>query len=156
IHLGLIELGVQPNDLVLCPTLTFVGTSNPVRYCGADVVLLDSEYSTLNLDLNCLVDFLKTQTEKRKSGLMHRESGRRISALIVVHLYGNPADLDNILKLAGEYELPVLEDAAESLGAMYGGSRVGIFGDVGCFSFNGNKVITTGGGGMLISKDGSK
>ena len=153
IHLGLIELGIKPRDLVICPTLTFVGTANPVRYCGADVILLDCDPQTLNLDPNCLADFLKSKAEKRGSGIIHRESGRRIGGLIVVHLYGNPVDLRSILDLANLYELPVLEDSAESLGARYHDQLVGTFGPIGCFSFNGNKVITTGGGGMLIGRD---
>jgi perosamine synthetase len=156
IHLGLIELGVQPRDLVLCPTLTFVGTTNPVRYCGADVVLLDSDPATLNLDPNCLLEFLKNKVDRRGLGLVHRESGRRVSAMIVVHLYGNPADMDSLIEIAAVYGLPILEDATESLGALHRGNRVGIVGDIGCFSFNGNKVITTGGGGMLISRDTAK
>lgn len=156
IHLGLIELGVQPNDLVLCPTMTFVGTTNPVRHCGADVVLLDSDPQNLNLDPNCLADFLKTRTERRASTLIHRETGRRISAVIVVHLYGYPANLDSISELAGNFGLPILEDATESLGALYRSNRVGTIAEIGCFSFNGNKIITTGGGGMLIARDVTK
>ena len=152
IHLGLISLGVGPEDLVLCPTLTFVATVNPIRYCGADPVFLDVEDETLCLDPQCLSDFLAKDTETRESGLFHKTSGRRIAAMIVVHLYGNPAPMQPILELSRKYGLPVLEDAAESLGARYQGQLVGTLGDVGCFSFNGNKIITTGGGGMIISK----
>ena len=156
IHLGLIVLGVQPRDLVLCPTLTFIGSVNPIRYCGADPVFLDVEEDTLNLDPECLADFLATQSVRRDRGLFHRGTGRRIAALIAVHLYGNPARMGPIMHLSSEYGLPVLEDAAESLGARYESRLVGTMGGVGCFSFNGNKVITSGGGGMLISPDAEK
>jgi len=153
IHLALLELGVAPGDLVICPTMTFVGTVNPIRYCHAEPVFLDCEPDTLNLDPNCLEDFLSRETERKSDGVYHRASARRISALVVVHLYGIAADMDAIQELASEYELPVLEDAAESLGARYGDWAVGTMGDIGCFSFNGNKVITSGGGGMILSRD---
>lgn len=152
IHLALIALGVQPGDLVLCPTLTFIGSVNPIRYCGADPVFLDITEDTLNLDPVCLEDFLRTATERRSDGVFHKSTGRRIAAVMVVHLYGNPAPMQSIMSLGQEYGLPVLEDAAESLGARYQGRLVGAMGDIGCFSFNGNKVITTGGGGIIIAR----
>lgn len=153
IHLGLISLGVQPGDYVLVPTLTFIGSVNPVFYCGAKPIFLDAEHQTLNLCPQTLEEFLKTQTRLTAKGLVYKKDGKRISALLVVHLYGHPAKMAEILKLARKYHLKVLEDAAESLGAKYQGKLVGTFGDVGCFSFNGNKIVTTGGGGMLISKN---
>ena len=152
VHVGLIALGIEPGDLVLCPALTFIGSVNPIRYCGADPVFLDIDEDTLNLDPECLAGFLHKTTERRKGGLFHISSGRHISVLMVVHLYGNPASMEPIMELCREFELPVLEDTAESLGARYNGQLVGTFGDVGCFSFNGNKVITTGGGGMVIAR----
>jgi perosamine synthetase len=151
IHLGLVGVGVEPGDLVICPTVTFIGTINPIRYCGADPILVDVEPQTLNMDLDLLDERLAQETDRTDRGLMHRPTGRRIGALLVVHLYGNPMDMDRTLAIAQKYGVPVVEDAAESLGARWRGRLVGTFGDAGCFSFNGNKVITTGGGGMLIS-----
>jgi len=156
LHLGMHALGVKRHDLVLCPTITFVGSVSPIKYLGADPVFLDVEEKTLNLDAQCLEDFLKNETVRRNGSLVYKRSERRIGALVVVHLYGNPADMDPILELSKRFGVPVLEDAAESLGARYKGGLVGTLGDVGCFSFNGNKVITSGGGGMVISRDVAK
>jgi pyridoxal phosphate-dependent aminotransferase EpsN len=141
IHLGLRLLGVQPGDEVLCPTLTFVATCNPVRYLGAEPVFIDSETATWNLDPNVLETALKARAE----------SGRLPRAALVVHLYGQCADMDPILEICGRYEVPVLEDAAQALGATYKGRAAGAMGAAGIFSFNGNKIITTAGGGMLVS-----
>lgn len=151
IHLGLIGVGVTAGDLVICPTVTFIGTINPIRYCGADPLLVDVDSRTLNMDLDLLAEQLARETDRTDQGLIHRPTGRRIAALLVVHLYGSPMDMDRTMAIARTYGLPVVEDAAESLGARWGDQLVGTFGDAGCFSFNGNKVITTGGGGMLIS-----
>ena len=156
IHLGLLAIGVRQGDLVLCPTVTFIGSVNPIRYVGADPVFLGVEADTLNLDMQCLEDFLSTETTHQDGDLVYKRNGRRIAALIVVHLYGNSADMDIVMRLSERYGFPVLEDAAESLGAKYKGKLVGTFGDVGCFSFNGNKIITTGGGGMIISRHPAK
>ncbi len=153
IHLGLISLGVKPGDLVLCPTINFIGSVNPIRYCGAEPVFLGVDPKTLNIDTDCLLNFLQKETVIKDGNPVYKVTGQRIAALIVVQLYGNPADMDEIIDLALEYKFPVLEDAAESLGARYKGKLTGTIGNVGCFSFNGNKVITSGGGGMVISKD---
>lgn len=141
IHLGLRALGVGPGDRVFCSTLTFVASCNPIRYLGAEPVFLDSERSSWNLDPNVLEDALRRCANR----------GRLPRALVVVHLYGQCADMDPILSLCRQYGVRVLEDAAEALGATYKGRPAGALGDAGVFSFNGNKIITTTGGGMLVS-----
>jgi pyridoxal phosphate-dependent aminotransferase EpsN len=141
IHLGLRLLGVEPGDEVFCPTLTFAASCNPVRYLGAEPVFLDSDGGTWNLDTGILGDALR---ERARQGKLPR-------ALIVVHLYGQCADMEPILAICRSYDVPVLEDAAEALGATYRNRPAGTFGDVAAFSFNGNKIITTTGGGMLVS-----
>lgn len=141
IHLGLRVLGVGPGDRVFCSTLTFVASCNPIGYLGAEPIFLDSERSSWNLDPNVLEDAL------RRCALQ----GRLPRALVVVHLYGQCADMDPVLSLCREFGVHVLEDAAEALGATYKGRPAGALGDVGVFSFNGNKIITTTGGGMLVS-----
>jgi pyridoxal phosphate-dependent aminotransferase EpsN len=145
IHLGLRLLGVRPGDEVFCSSLTFAASCNPVRYLGAEPVFLDSNYATWNLDPNVLEDALRDRACRN----------RLPRALVLVHLYGQCADLRPILALCRRYDVPVLEDAAEALGATYGNQPAGTFGDVGVFSFNGNKIITTTGGGMLVSRHGT-
>lgn len=142
-HLGLRALEVGPDDEVFCPTLTFVATANPIVYLGARPVFLDCERSSWNLDPEILATALKERAEQN----------RLPRAVIVVHLFGQSADMDPIMELCGQYGIPVLEDAAEALGATYKGRRVGTIGQLAAFSFNGNKVITTTGGGMLVSAD---
>ncbi|MCC6872932.1 MAG: aminotransferase class I/II-fold pyridoxal phosphate-dependent enzyme, partial [Sandaracinaceae bacterium] len=146
IQLGLRLLGVGPGDEVLCPTLTFVASANPIVYLGASPVFLDSERLSWNLDPNVLEHAL---AKKSAQGKLPR-------AIVVVHLYGQSADLDPILEVAAKHGVPVLEDAAEALGTHYKGTQVGAFGEVGTLSFNGNKIITTTSGGALISKDAGK
>ena len=138
-HLALRLLGVGPGDEVLCPTLTFVATANPIRYLGAEPVFIDSERASWNLDPALLRRALRE---------------RRPRAVIVVHLYGQCADMEPILAACDEYGVPLLEDAAEALGAIHrrGAEKcAGTMGDIGVYSFNGNKIITTTGGGMLVS-----
>jgi pyridoxal phosphate-dependent aminotransferase EpsN len=143
IHLGLILLGVGPGDEVLCPSFTFVATANPVVYLGATPVFIDSEADTWNL---C--------PERLREAILDRISkGRKPKALILVHLYGMPAKLPKILALAQEFAIPILEDAAEALGARFNNQPLGGFGQVGVFSFNGNKILTTSGGGALVTND---
>jgi len=141
IHLGLRLLSVRSGDSVLCSTLTFAASANPIRYLGAEPVFIDSDYETWNLDPELLRKALHACARKNKLP----------RAAVVVHLYGQCADMDPILETCNKYEVQVLEDAAEALGASYKEQPAGTFGQVGVFSFNGNKIITTTGGGMLVS-----
>jgi dTDP-4-amino-4,6-dideoxygalactose transaminase len=141
LHLALLLIGVKQGDEVLCSTFTFSASANPITYCGAAPVFIDSDAATWNLDPQLLGEELQAC---RKKGKIPR-------ALIVVDLYGQCADYDPILKVCAEYGVPVIQDAAEALGATYKGKSAGSFGDMGVFSFNGNKIITTSGGGMLVS-----
>ena len=143
IHLGLILLGVGPGDEVLCPSFTFVATANPIVYLGATPVFVDSEADTWNI---C--------PERLREAIVDRiVKGRKPKALILVHLYGMPAKLTEILALATEFDIPILEDAAEALGSECEQRPLGGFGRVGVFSFNGNKILTTSGGGALVTHD---
>ena len=142
IHLGLKLLGIQDGDEVFCPSLTFVATANPIRYLGANPVFIDSNRDTWNMDPQILEEALHE----------HVRQNRLPRAVLVVHLYGQCADMDPILNACSRYNVPVLEDAAEALGATYKGRSAGTLGDVAAFSFNGNKIITTTGGGMLVAQ----
>jgi dTDP-4-amino-4,6-dideoxygalactose transaminase len=141
IHLALLLLGIQSGDEVFCSTLTFAASANPIAYLGAKPVFLDSDRTSWNMDPNVLADAL---AKRAKVGCLPK-------AVLLVHLYGQSADLDPILQTCDRYGIPLIEDAAESLGATYKGKSPGIFGKMGIFSFNGNKIITTSGGGMLVS-----
>jgi pyridoxal phosphate-dependent aminotransferase EpsN len=140
-HLGLRLLGVREGDEVFCPTLTFVASVNPAVYLGARPVFLDSDRTSWNLDPELLDRVLRERAAKNKLP----------RAVIVVHLYGQSADLEPILASCARYDVPVLEDAAEAAGTLYKGRQVGTFAPIGVFSFNGNKIITTSGGGMLVA-----
>ena len=141
LHLGLVELGVTAGDEVVCQSFTFAASANPVKYQGAHPVFVDSEPGTWNMD----PDALERAITDRK-----RATGRYPKAIVVVHLYGMPAKMDEIMAIARRYGIPVLEDAAEALGSTYKGRKCGTIGDFGALSFNGNKIITTSGGGALI------
>lgn len=143
LHLGLLLLGVGPGDEVLCPSLTFVASANPILYCGATPVFVDSEPTTWNI----CPDQLRAAIADRL------RRGKKPKALVLVHLYGMPARLSEIMALAAEFDIPVLEDAAEALGATWQQQPLGSFGQLGVFSFNGNKILTTGGGGALVTHD---
>ena len=142
IHMGLRLLGVQGGEEVFCPTLTFVATANPIRYMSAKPVFLDSDRATWNLDPQVLEEALRKRARRN----------RLPRAVIVVHILGQCADMDPIIEACRRYNVPVLEDAAEALGATYKGRPAGTLGDVAAFSFNGNKIITTTGGGMLVAQ----
>jgi dTDP-4-amino-4,6-dideoxygalactose transaminase len=143
LHLGLILLGVESGDEVLCQSFTFSASANPIRYQGATPVFVDSEPDTWNMSPEHLERAIKQRIAKHK----------KPKAIIPVHLYGMPAKMDEILSIALKYEIPVLEDAAEALGSLYKGFACGTFGELAALSFNGNKIITTSGGGALVSKN---
>lgn len=143
IHLGLVSLGVGPGDEVICQSFTFAASANPVKYQGADPVFVDSEPDTWNMSPEALEAAIIDRKEK---------TGKYPKAIIPVHLYGMPAKLDEIMAIAKKYNIPVVEDAAEALGSEYKGVKCSTFGEFGCLSFNGNKVITTSGGGALICR----
>ncbi|WP_455499470.1 DegT/DnrJ/EryC1/StrS family aminotransferase [Butyricimonas virosa] len=141
LHLGLILLGVEEGDEVICQSFTFSASANPIVYQGATPVFVDSEKDTLNMDPVLLEEAIKDRLEK---------TGRLPKAIIPVHLYGMPVKMDEVMEVANRYGIPVLEDAAEALGSEYKGQKCGTFGEYGVLSFNGNKMITTSGGGALI------
>ncbi len=143
IHLALLTIGTQPDDEIFVSTLTFSGSVNPVIYTGAKPVFIDSELSSWNMDPNLLEDALK----------LRAKAGKLPKAVIPVHLYGQPADINAIMALCDAYGVVVIEDAAEALGSRYHDQHPGTFGQLGVFSFNGNKIITTSGGGMLVSAE---
>jgi dTDP-4-amino-4,6-dideoxygalactose transaminase len=145
IHLGLVLLEVKPGDIVLCQSFTFCGSANPIKYVGAEPVFIDSEEETWNMDPVALKEAIEDLKAQGK--------GDRVKAIIPVHLYGMPAKMDEIMAVSKEYQIPVLEDAAEALGSHIDGKKCGAFGDMGVFSFNGNKIITTSGGGALASNN---
>ncbi|MGH9437337.1 MAG: DegT/DnrJ/EryC1/StrS family aminotransferase [Terriglobia bacterium] len=137
LHLALLAMGVEPGDQIIVPTLTYVAPVNAVKYCGATPVLVDSEPSTMNMDPALIEDRITAKTK----------------GIMAVHLYGHPAEMDPILEIARRHGLFVVEDAAEAHGAMYRGRRVGALGDIATFSFFGNKIITTGEGGMVVTNN---
>lgn len=141
IHLALVQLGVGRDDEVICQSMTFSASANPIVYQGATPVFVDSERDTWNMDPNLLEHAIKDRIAR---------TGRKPKAIIPVHLYGMPAYIDDIMAIAQRYEIPVVEDAAEGFGSRYNGQVVGTFGEFGIMSFNGNKMITTSGGGALI------
>ena len=144
IHLGLILAGVKPGDEVICQSFTFAASANPVRYIGAKPVFVDYEPASWNMDPDLLEAAINDRIAK---------TGRKPAAIIPVHLYGMPADMDRILEIAARHDIPVVEDAAEALGSNYRGHACGTFGRFGVLSFNGNKMITTSGGGALVCPD---
>ena len=153
LHIALKLSGVKVNDEVLIPALTFTATANAVTYCGAMPHFVDSEGRTLGMDTDKLRDYLHISTEQRAGHCVNRATGRIIRALVPVHTFGHPADLDGLLALAHECNIALIEDAAESLGSYYHDRHTGTFGRMGTLSFNGNKTITTGGGGAILTDD---
>lgn len=144
IHLALIILGVKEGDEVVCTSFTFSGTCNPIIYQKAIPVFIDSESETWNMDPLLLEEAIQDRIKK---------TGKKPKAIIVVHLYGMPAKIAEIMQIARKFDIPVIEDAAEAIGSDYKGKKLGTFGDLGIYSFNGNKIITTSGGGALVSEN---
>lgn len=155
LHIALMLAGVAPGDEVITQPLTFVATVNAIIYCRANPVFVDVERSTMGLDPGKLEDFLRknTSTGLADGKCYNRRSGRRISACVPVHTFSHPVRIDQVVEICRRFEIPVVEDAAGALGSFYHGKHCGTFGDFGIFSFNGNKLVTTGGGGMIITED---
>lgn len=153
LHIALKLAGVQAGDEVLIPALTFVATANAVTYCAAIPHFVDSEARTLGIDAAKLRDYLASHTEQRAGLCINRANGRVIRALVPMHTFGHPVDVEGMLALARDFNLALVEDAAESLGSTYHGQHTGTFGLLGTLSFNGNKTITTGGGGAILTND---
>ena len=157
IHVALQLAGVQPDDEVIVPALTFIASVNPVHYLGAEPIFMDCD-DTLCMDPNKLEHFLQEECEVRAEGLFDQMTGRRIAALVVVHVFGNMADMPRITELCKVYGIPLIEDAAEALGTCYtegvfAQRFAGTMADFGVYSFNGNKIVTTGGGGAIVTRD---
>jgi aminotransferase in exopolysaccharide biosynthesis len=153
LHVALKLAGVKADDEVLVPALTFIATANAVTYCGAVPHFVDSEHRTFGVDAAKLRDYLSANTEQRRKQCLNRKSGRIIRAVVPMHTFGHPVDLAGLLAVAHDFNLALIEDAAESLGSYYDGRHTGTFGLMGTLSFNGNKIITTGGGGAILTND---
>lgn len=153
LHVALQIAGVKAGDEVLAPALSFVATVNAISHCGAVPHFVDSNESTLGLDPEALASHLEFVAERTVDGLRNKNTGRRIAAIVPMHTFGHPVDLGNLMEVAARFSLPVVEDAAESLGSTYYGRHTGTFGCMGVLSFNGNKIITTGGGGAILTND---
>lgn len=153
LHMCLLLAGVQRNDEVLLPALTFVATANVIRYCGAEPHFVDSYQETLGLDVNKLRSYLKDIAILKDGECFNRRTERRIKAVIPMHTFGHSVDLDPLVGLCTQYQIDLIEDAAESLGSYYKGQHTGTYGKVAALSFNGNKTITTGGGGAIITNN---
>ena len=153
IHVGLQICGVRPEDEVLVPTLTFIAPVNAIRYLGAWPVFIDAEPGYWQMDVDKASEFLNKKCEVKNGELFNKATKRRVKAILPVHILGHPCDVSPLIEIADKYNLQLVEDATESLGATYNGEMVGTFGSVACLSFNGNKLITTGGGGMIVTDD---
>ena len=153
LHIALLLAGVEPDDEVITQPLTFVATANAISYTGAKPVFVDVEKSTLGMSPEALATWLQENTTMKEGKTINKKTGKRISAIVPMHTFGHPCRIDEIVEIAEKYGIPVVEDAAESLGSRYKGKHTVTFGKLGIFSFNGNKVITTGGGGMIVTDD---
>lgn len=155
LHLALRVLGIEPGDEVIVPTLTFIAAVNPVRYLGAEPIFMDCD-DTLNMDMDKLEEFLGKECHHIEGKVINKQTGKVIKAIIIVHVFGNPANMERLMEIKEKYNLKVLEDATEALGSYYlegkyANKHCGTIGDIGVYSFNANKIITTGGGGMVVS-----
>ena len=154
LHLALLGSNVQINDLVIMPNITFVATANAIKYVGAEPLLIDIDVQDWQMDLDLLEQFLKEDCARAKDGLLRfKKTGQKIAAIMIVHVQGHMCNMDRLLAISKTWGITLIEDAAEALGAKYKNQHAGTFGKFGCFSFNGNKIMSTGGGGMVISTD---
>lgn len=152
LHIALQLVGVKPGEEVITQALTFVATANAIHYAGAEPVFLDVDYETMGLSAISVKSFLDNFCEIREKGTFNKKTGKRIGAILPMHTFGFPVDLDGLISVSQEWNVPLVEDAAESLGSYYKGRHTGSFGEISVFSFNGNKIVTSGGGGMLVTK----
>lgn len=153
IHAALHLLNVKPNDEVITQALTFVATANAISYCYAHPVFVDSDPKNLGMSVESLKAFLQENAVVENGQCINKKTKRIIKACVPMHVFGHPVKIDEIVKLCDQYHIPVLEDAAESVGSLYQGTHTGLIGKIGVYSFNGNKIITSGGGGMIVTKD---
>jgi aminotransferase in exopolysaccharide biosynthesis len=155
LHLALKLVGVEPNTEVITQPLTFIATANAIKYCNADPVFIDVDNDTMGLSPEKLEDWLKNNTrfDKTTAKLLNNSTNKQITACVPMHTFGHPCRIDEIIEVCNKYNIPVVEDAAESLGSFYKNQHTGTFAEIGVLSFNGNKTITTGGGGMMLFKD---
>jgi len=153
LHMALLLANVKPGDLVLTQALSFVATANAITHANAEPVFLDIEKNTLGLDPDSLQLFLNANAEKRNKACFDKATGRRYAACVPMHTFGHPCRIETVLDICDEYGIPVVEDAAEALGSLWHERHCGTFGFMGVLSFNGNKIITTGGGGAIITND---
>jgi len=153
LHLALIVCGVKRNDEVLTQALTYVAAANAINYVGAECIFIDSDKETFGMCPCKLTEFLEKKTVLREDGCYNKKTGRKISACIPMHTYGHPVKISKIKKICDKYNIVIIEDSSQSLGSMFQGKHTGTFGKVGVYSFNGNKIITTGSGGMMVTSD---
>lgn len=153
LHISLLLSGVGKGDYVLVPNVTFVASLNSIKYTGADPILIDIDPETWQMDLGLLENFLALQTAVEDGQLIYKPNKRRIKAIMPVHVLGNMCDMKRLMDLVEKYPLEIIEDATESLGSSFDGQHSGTFGQMGCFSFNGNKIITCGGGGVIVTNN---
>ena len=153
LHMALLLAGVNKGDLVITQSLSFVATCNAISYLNADPLFIDIDKKTLGLSPAALEDFLKGHSYIKNGECYHKDSGRRIQACVPMHTFGHPVEIDKIAEICDRYLITLVEDSAESIGSFYKGSHTGTFGKIAAFSFNGNKTITCGGGGMIITND---
>lgn len=157
LHLAMRVLGIEPGDEVIVPTLTFIAAVNPVKYMGAEPIFMDCD-DTLNMDMDKLEEFLENECDYIDGKVINKKTKRQIKAIVVVHVFGNPANMEKLMEIKEKYDLKVIEDSTEALGSYYlegkyAGKHCGTIGDIGVYSFNANKIITTGGGGMVVSNN---
>ncbi|MBL7725334.1 MAG: LegC family aminotransferase [Chitinophagaceae bacterium] len=153
LHISLLLSGVKEDDYVILPNLTFVASANSIKYLGAEPLLIDADPDLWQMDLDLLEEFLENETDEKNGDLIYIKDGRRIGAIMPVHILGNMCDMDRFLSIAKKYPLPIVEDSTEALGTTYKGKSAGTFSPLACFSFNGNKIISTGGGGVIVTDD---
>jgi len=153
IHLSLVLSGVKPGDCVLMPSLTFVATANAISYTGAEPIFIDANLDDWQMDSGLLQQYLEEECQTKGEATYRKKDGKRVAAIVPVHVQGNIGAIEKVIELADAYFIPVVEDSAEALGSFKKGKSAGRFGKLGCLSFNGNKIISTGGGGMIITDD---